>query len=37
VDRFLREMGVKGVTSSPKLSFTKANLPVSTQVFLLDY
>ena len=37
VDRFLKEMGVKEVNSQPKLSFTKANLPISTQVFLLDY
>ena len=37
VDRFLKEMGLKEVTSQPKLSFTKANLPISTQVFLLDY
>lgn len=37
VDRFLKEMGIKEVESQPKLSFTKANLPTSTQVFLLDY
>ena len=37
VEGFLREMGVKAVDSSPKISFTKANLPLSTQVFLLDY
>jgi len=37
VDRFLREMGLKEVTSQPKLSFTRASLPLSTQVFLLDY
>jgi len=37
VERFLKEIGVKEVNSQPKLSFTKANLPVSTQVFLLDY
>jgi len=37
VDRFLKEMGVKEVSSQPKLSFTKANLPVGTQVFLLDH
>ena len=37
VDRFLREMGLKEVTSQPKLSFTRASLPPSTQVFLLDY
>jgi len=37
VDKFLKEIGVKEVNSQPKLSFTKSNLPVSTQVFLLDY
>ena len=37
VDRFLKEMGLKGVTSQPKLSITKASLPASTQVILLDY
>jgi L-ascorbate metabolism protein UlaG (beta-lactamase superfamily) len=37
VDRFLKEMGIKEVASQPKLSFTKANLPATTQVFLLDY
>ncbi len=37
VDRFLKEMGVKEVNPKPKLSLTKANLPASTQVFLLDY
>jgi len=37
VDRFLKEMGVKEASSQSKLSFTKANLPISTQVFLLDY
>jgi len=37
VDRFLKEMAVKEVNSQPKLSFTKTNLPASTQVYLLDY
>ena len=37
VSRFLKEMGVKDVNSNPRLSFTKANLPMGTQVFLLDY
>ncbi len=37
VDRFLKEIGVKQATSQPKLSLTKASLPDSTQVFLLDY
>jgi L-ascorbate metabolism protein UlaG (beta-lactamase superfamily) len=37
VDRFLKEMGINEIVSQPKLSFTKANLPANTQVFLLDY
>jgi L-ascorbate metabolism protein UlaG (beta-lactamase superfamily) len=37
VERFLKEIGVEQVVSQPKLSFTKSSLPVSTQVFLLDY
>ncbi len=37
VERFLKEMGGKQVESQPKLSCTKANLPTSTQVFLLSY
>lgn len=37
VDRFLKEMGVKEISSQAKLSLTKAKLPASTQVFLLDY
>ena len=37
VEEFLKEMGVKEVESQPKLSVTKANLPLTTQVFLLDY
>jgi len=37
VDRFLKEIGVKEINSQQKLSFTKSNLPISTQVFLLDY
>ena len=37
VARFLKEMGVKEFSSRPKLSVTKGNLPLSTQVFLLDY
>jgi L-ascorbate metabolism protein UlaG (beta-lactamase superfamily) len=37
VDRFLKEMGLKTVTSQPKLSFTRTSLPETTQVFLLDY
>jgi len=37
VGRFLREMGDEQVTSQPKLSFNRSNLPLSTQVYLLDY
>jgi len=37
VDRFLKEMGLNEVSSQPKLSVTKTNLPATTQVFLLDY
>ena len=37
VGGFLKEMGLKEVTSQSKLSLTRANLPPSTQVFLLDY
>ncbi len=37
VERFLKEIGVKEISSQPKLSFTRSSLPVSTQVFLLDY
>ncbi len=37
VERFLKEIGAKQVEPQPKLSFTKSNLPISTQVFLLDY
>ena len=37
VDRFLKEMGANDVTSQPKLSLTNTNLPLSTQVYLLNY
>jgi len=37
VGRFLKEIGVKDINSQPKLSFTRSSLPISTQVFLLDY
>ncbi len=37
VERFLKEIGVKEINPQPKLSFTRSSLPVSTQVFLLDY
>ncbi len=37
VERFLKEIGAKQADSQPKLSLTKSSLPLSTQVFLLDY
>jgi L-ascorbate metabolism protein UlaG (beta-lactamase superfamily) len=37
VDRFLKEIGAKQVASQPKLSVNKSNLPLTSQVFLLDY
>ena len=37
VDRFLKEMGVREPEPQPKLSVTKTNLPLSTQVCLLSY
>ncbi len=37
VEKFLKEMGVESISSQPKLSLSKSNLPLSTQVFLLDY
>ncbi len=37
VERFLKEMGVEQVVSRPKLTLSRTSLPVSTQVFLLEY
>jgi len=37
VEDFLKEMGLKDVVSQPKLTVTRANLPQTPQVFLLDY
>ena len=37
VDKFLKEMGMEQIDPRPKLSLTKSNLPLSTQVFLLEY
>lgn len=37
VESFLNEMGIKELASQPKLNITKANLPLTTQVFLLNY
>lgn len=36
-EQFFKEIGVKDISPQPKLSFTKSNLPASTQVFLLSY
>lgn len=36
-ERFLKEIGVDQISPEPKLSITKSSLPISTQVFLLDY
>jgi L-ascorbate metabolism protein UlaG (beta-lactamase superfamily) len=36
VETFLKEMGMDQVEPRPKLSVTKSNLPLSTQVFLLS-
>ena len=37
VSRFLKEIGVHDTTPQAKLSFTRSNLPLSSQVFLLEY
>ena len=37
VEKFLKEMGGEQVTPQAKLSFNRSNLPLSTQVYLLDY
>jgi len=37
VDGFLREIGAHDITPQVKLSLTKSSLPISTQVFLLEY
>lgn len=37
VEKFLKEMGMEQAESRPKLSVSKSNLPLSTQVFLLGY
>ena len=36
VDDFLKEMGARDIESRPKLTVTKSNLPLTTQVVLLD-
>lgn len=37
LERFLKEMGLKEVISQPKLTVSKANLPLETSVVVLDY
>ncbi|MEW6232385.1 MAG: MBL fold metallo-hydrolase [Chloroflexota bacterium] len=37
VDRFLKEMGLKGAEPQPRLVVNRASLPEETQVILLDY
>jgi L-ascorbate metabolism protein UlaG (beta-lactamase superfamily) len=36
VERFLGEMGASGIVPQPKLNITKANLPLPTQVVVLE-
>ncbi len=36
VEKFLKEMGMGQIESRPKLSLSRTNLPVGTQVFLLS-
>ena len=37
VDKFLKEMGLRGVAPQPKVSLTRSHLPSETQVAVLDY
>jgi L-ascorbate metabolism protein UlaG (beta-lactamase superfamily) len=37
IDNFLNEMGIKDAEPQPKVNFTKSNLPLVTQIYLLDY
>ena len=37
VDKFLKEIGTKQVTTQPRLSVSRSNLPAALQVYLLDY
>jgi hypothetical protein len=37
VASFLKEIGAHDIIPQAKLSFTKSNLPLSSQVFLLEY
>jgi len=36
-DKFLKELGLRETISQPKLSVNRANLPLTTQVVVLDY
>ncbi len=36
-EKFLKELGLKYLVSQPKLTVTRTNIPLSTQVVLLDY
>jgi L-ascorbate metabolism protein UlaG (beta-lactamase superfamily) len=37
VEKFLKEMGIEQIEPRPKVSLTRSNLPLGTQVFLLGY
>jgi len=37
VEKFLKEMALENIEPRPKLSISKSNLPLTTQVFLLGY
>ncbi len=37
VDRFLKELGLKGISPQAKLVVTKSTLPGETKIVLLDY
>jgi L-ascorbate metabolism protein UlaG (beta-lactamase superfamily) len=37
VDKFINEMGFKEIIPQSKISFTRSNLPVETQIQILDY
>ena len=37
VEAFLKEMGIERIESQPKLTLTLSSLPITTQVFVLDY
>ncbi len=37
VEKFFKEMGIEQINPQPKLSVSRSNLPLSTQVFWLSY